>query len=282
LGVEDTLQVVSRVNAVFGFSVDGINVLNAEDFQAGRVLPFPKGDVTSYNPQAGLFYAVSESGKLHFTFARKTRLPSMKDRYSYRMGQAVPNPALREERSNNWEVGYSQLVGPSTYVDVALFWSDISNSTQRFFLQPNLFQFRNIGESRNAGAEFGVRSTVVKSLTLTANYTYLSRKNESNPTLIPVDTPRHKAYGSAGYRLLKRFSAIADLSYEANRWTQNDASRYLRVSPNAVVGIGGTASLYGGAELQAGVSNLFDRNYWIVDGYPESGRSAYVNLRYRF
>src|SRR5262245_8496208 len=280
-GVEDTVQLVSRTTAVFGFSVDGINVLNAENFSGGQILPFPKSDVTSYNPQAGIFYAVSESGKFHFTFARKTRLPTMKDRYSYRMGQAIPNPDLREEKSNNWEAGYSQLLGSSTYIDVAFFLSDISNSTQRFFLQPNLFQFRNIGESRNMGGEFAVRSTPVKSLTFLANYTYLSRKNESNPTLIPVDTPRHKVYSSATYRFLKRFTALADLTYEANRWTQNDASRYLRVSPFAVVGISGTADFYRGVELQVGVNNLFDRNYAIIDGYPEAGRAAYVNFRYR-
>ena len=35
-------------------------------------------------------------------------------------------------------------------------------------------------------------------------------------------------------------------------------------------------------QLQFGIGNLFDRNYFIVDGYPEAGRTAYVNLRYRF
>ena len=54
------------------------------------------------------------------------------------------------------------------------------------------------------------------------------------------------------------------------------------VSPFAVIGISGTAGFYRGIELQAGVNNLFDRNYAIVDGYPEAGRTAYVNLRYRF
>jgi iron complex outermembrane receptor protein len=198
------------------------------------------------------------------------------------MGQAIPNPDLKEERSNNWEAGYSHTIGSSTVVDVAFFRSDTTNSTQRFFLQPNLFQFRNIGESRNMGGELSIRSTVARSLTLTANYTYLSRRNESDPTLIPIDTPRHKMYSSAAYHFKKRFTALADITYEANRWTQNDASRYLRVSPYAVAGIGGTARVYRDGEVQVGVNNLFDRNYWIVDGYPEAGRTAYVNVRYRF
>jgi iron complex outermembrane recepter protein len=30
------------------------------------------------------------------------------------------------------------------------------------------------------------------------------------------------------------------------------------------------------------VKNLFDRNYYYQEGYPEPGRNWYVNLRYRF
>ena len=35
------------------------------------------------------------------------------------MGQAIPNPDLREERSDNLEVGYTQLMGLRTVVEVA-------------------------------------------------------------------------------------------------------------------------------------------------------------------
>jgi len=36
-----------------------------------------------------------------------------------------------------------------------------------------------------------------------------------------------------------------------------------------------------GVELQVGVANLFDRNYFRIEGYPEPGRAGYANLRYR-
>jgi outer membrane cobalamin receptor len=35
------------------------------------------------------------------------------------------------------------------------------------------------------------------------------------------------------------------------------------------------------AVVQAGVKNLFDRNYYYTAGYPETGRNWYVNLRYQ-
>lgn len=286
-GFEDTIRLGERTSAILGFSADHLQVLNAQNFQAGRVLPFPTNDIWAYNPQAGIFHAIGTSGKLHFTFARKTRLPTLKDRYSYRMGQAIPNPDLREERSNNWEVGYSHILGLRTSVEAALFRSDVSNQTQRFFVQPNVFQLRNLGDARYLGGEFGIRSNLTQAFLFTANYTYLSRTNES-AVILPgaprhlVDTPRHKVYSSATYRLHPRVTLLADLQYEAGRYTQNDGGTIRPASQFASVGIGAFARIYRNAEVQAGVNNLFDRNYFIVDGYPEAGRTAYVNLRYRF
>jgi iron complex outermembrane receptor protein len=34
-------------------------------------------------------------------------------------------------------------------------------------------------------------------------------------------------------------------------------------------------------DLHAGVLNVFDRNYELIEGYPEAGRIFFVNLTYR-
>lgn len=282
LGLEDTVQISARTSAILGLSADRLQVLNAEDFRAGQVLPFPLDDLWALNGQAGLFHAVSDSGRFRATFARKTRLPTIKDRYSYRMGLAVPNPGLMEEQSSNWEVGYSQLVGRSTYLEAALFASRVRGSIQRFFLQPNLWQWRNLGRARFLGSEFGLRTSPVASVTWTANYTYLTRKNLFDPGLIMVDTPRHKTYSAMVWQPARNLTLMADIHYEAGRFHQNEAGRFLRSSRFVNVGLGGTLRLSRAAELQTGIGNLFDRNYFLVDGYPEAGRNGYVNLRYRF
>ncbi len=49
-----------------------------------------------------------------------------------------------------------------------------------------------------------------------------------------------------------------------------------------MAGIGGTVRIFRGAELQIGLNNLLDRNYVLVQGYPEAGRNFYINGRYRF
>ncbi|MFC2584104.1 MAG: hypothetical protein ACFNVX_07785, partial [Lachnoanaerobaculum saburreum] len=34
--------------------------------------------------------------------------------------------------------------------------------------------------------------------------------------------------------------------------------------------------------VEAGISNLFDKNYEYAEGYPEEGRVFFANLRYKF
>ncbi len=281
-GFEDTVRINRKASAILGFSADRLQVLNAENLVAGVVVPFPKRDVWAYNPQAGLFYAVGEATKLHFTFARKTRLPTIKDRYSYRLGQAIPNPDLLEERANNWEVGSTQLLGRRTYLTASLFLSEVSNSTQRFFVQPNVFQLRNLGGARYLGGETGFRTSLTSSLQFSANYTYLSRRNQTMPSVIMLDTPRHKVYSAATCQWRSRLTLLADIVYEGGRWNANDAGSVQRAPSYAAVGMGGSVRLYRQVEVQAGINNLFDRNYFLVQGYPETGRSLYLNLRYRF
>ena len=37
-----------------------------------------------------------------------------------------------------------------------------------------------------------------------------------------------------------------------------------------------------GMSLQAGVKNLFDRNYDYTAGYPQEGRNWFFNVRYQY
>jgi iron complex outermembrane receptor protein len=33
--------------------------------------------------------------------------------------------------------------------------------------------------------------------------------------------------------------------------------------------------------VEAGINNITDRNYTLVEGYPEAGRNYFINLVYR-
>jgi iron complex outermembrane receptor protein len=46
--------------------------------------------------------------------------------------------------------------------------------------------------------------------------------------------------------------------------------------------LGTIVPIYVGFSAQAGIKNLFDKDYYYTAGYPEPGRSWYFNMRYRF
>lgn len=98
----------------------------------------------------------------------------------------------------------------------------------------------------------------------------------------PARYPAHKVYSAATYQWRNRFPLIADLLYEGSRWNANDGGRVLRAPSYAAVGLGGSVNRFHSAEAQTGIGNLFDRNYLLVQGCPETGRNLYINFRYRF
>lgn len=280
-GVQDTIQLGERLSAVLGFNADRLSSLNAQDFQEGRVLPFPRNSRGALNGQAGLFYTLGGSTKARFTFARKTRLPTMKDRYSYRLGVAVPNPDLGAETAAHWETGVSRLFGRVMLADLSLFWSEIGGLVQRDYLQPNLYQLRNLGDARHRGGEVSLRGSSWRGLAWDANYTFLDRRFLSAGDVTLIDVPRHSGTARVSYSPGRRISLQASLQAEAGRLFQNDAGRTGRVPGFAVPGLGALVRLHSRAGVLAGVNNPGDRFYFVGEGYPEAGRTLYVKLRFR-
>lgn len=286
-GFEDTIRLPKNLSLIAGFSVDTLEVKRAQDFQNGRISEYSLSGAgtTAFNPQIGMFYQINDTSRFRFTFSRKSRLPTIKDRYSYRMGQAIPNPGLRAERSNNFEAGYSQsfnIFGINNFAEGAVFYSDIRDLVQRFVISPTLFQLRNIAKAEHAGVELNLRSYFSNRIDTNLSYTYLNRKNETAPFTILTETPRHKLFGSLGYTPINKLRFQGVIQFEDGRYNLNEPGAIVRLSQFTTVDISTTYRFPHEIEIQGGVRNLFDRNYQLFEGYPEAGRNFFVNLRYFF
>ncbi len=98
----------------------------------------------------------------------------------------------------------------------------------------------------------------------------------------PTGTPKHRVIGTANIRLPRKIQILATARYESGTITTNDSGLIIPASKFATADLGGVVPIYSGLDMQAGVKNIFDRNYYYQEGFPEPGRSWYVNLRYRF
>jgi iron complex outermembrane receptor protein len=290
VGVEDTFLLGPKLSLVGGISGDWQATTRAQDFQKSQILDLLAtcrttgascGDAHGVNPQVGVFYSVP-TGLVRLTVARKTRMPSLKDRYSYKFGTAVPNPDLKAEHNATFEGGYQGTLGPKTSFQASIFYGRIDDLIQRFALQPNLSQLRNIGRASHAGFEWDARTRIVPRLDVGANYTYLRRKNLSDPLTPLVDAPRHKGRVSATGTVTSFLRVVAGVEFEAGRRTQNEAGTYLDVPSFATANLKGVWTIRGRVDAELGLLNAFDKSYWVADGYPEAGRTVLTTLRYKF
>jgi iron complex outermembrane receptor protein len=75
---------------------------------------------------------------------------------------------------------------------------------------------------------------------------------------------------------------MVSVDFEAGRETMNEAGRYFDVPSCAVLNAKVSWNVAGRLDVDLSGLNLTDRNYWVVDGYPESGRVVRLSASYRF
>jgi iron complex outermembrane recepter protein len=281
VGAEDTYVVSPRLSVVGGISGDWQATTVAESNENSVIVDQDKGSTSGVNPQLGVFFGVP-SGMLRATVSHKTRLPSIKDRYSYKLGTAIPNPDLKPERATTMEVGYQGTMGSKTALQASAFYSRINDLIDSVYVSTSVSQQQNIGRVSSKGIEADIRSRVVDHVELAANYSYLDRENLSDPSVPLTETPEHKAQASITVEPLRMIRVVGSVEFESGRLSENQAGHVFDVPSFAVFSAKASWAVYAGLDLDVTVANLGDRNYWITDGYPEAGRTLQLGVRWRY
>jgi iron complex outermembrane receptor protein len=311
-GIQDVIALWPTLRATVGISADRLNGLEAQDLSSDRtrVIPFQTqgicaaasstafdsctNHVWTYNPVGAMTYVSEAVGTLFVTAAHKSRFPTIRDRYSYKAGRAVPNPALSPERATTWTTGYSRAFAARTVAQIDVFHSEVRDEIENmFFLSPlcagggragagSCQQAVNVGFETHTGVNLTVRTTAVPRLTLDAHYSILRREIVGASGVFPTGTPTHHGDTTATARLPRETVVSLSARYQAGAVAMSDNGLQLPSASFTTIDIGGTRPIRSGVGVQAGVKNLLDRNYYYWEGFPESGRSAYVTLRYSF
>jgi len=202
IGLQDFVTILPNFTATGGISIDHLDGLRASDDQTYYAFVAPQCPTNTdpnnfkactphrwaYNPQVSLAYSFKDSGRLFFGFAQKSRFPSLKEMYSYRMGSGLPNPNLQTEHSNNWQIGYSRDFGAHTVAQLEFFRSDLKDAIE--FIPVPVSELpascgngayacsmnENASQETHEGVELRLHTTPVHRLTFDANYTYVNKK----------------------------------------------------------------------------------------------------------
>jgi iron complex outermembrane receptor protein len=287
LGMENEFRLLPSLTLLTGLSFNNRASIKAQNYNSTtkEITDYASNDNNAVNVQGGLQYRLNAVNSFNLAIARKTRFATTKDRYSYRLGTAIPNPDLEAEYTVNYELGYAGSFSNRLQVHAATFYSKINNtilSVSNVFFDNirNVWQsqLQNVGKSEYLGVEAGAEYPVLPSLKAGVNYTYIRRNNLTNPSVRFTDVPEHKVVGFLQYQLRSRFSIQANTEYNSDRYSTTygtKAGSFLLLNTSVMVHVWRYFSIEGG------INNMADRNYVLVEGYAEPGRNYFVNVAYR-
>ncbi len=286
IGLEDTITLNNRWSLLAGASYDWQIALEAQDYDSdtGDFSAFETQDASAFNPQVSLFYDVSDTSTAYVAMARKSRFPTLKDRFSYRFGTTVPNPGLDPEIATNYDVGYKMTKDRFTFQG-AVFLSDVEDYIQFVDIDDpddptsTIQQNQNVGKVYLYGVEANLTVRLKDNLDGGLSYTYTEWDNRSNDEKI-TGIPEHKINVFTHYCLWEKLDLTADATYYSGRFSSSNGVRETECF--TVVNFKAQYALFNGLAVEAGVNNLFDEDYEVDEGFPEEGVSFFTNLTYRY
>lgn len=276
--VEDNVSISKKLQVIPGVSYDMRQSDGADNYNSStkEITPFPSNNSRALNGQIGIFYEVNKNNRISITASNKTRFATMKDRYSYKMGIAIPNPDLKPENSVNYEIAYKASLFGKIKIQPALFYLKLHDVIMNIGnVQPGKAQMQNAGKAEFMGGDIDVGYTVIKNLKLNFNYTYLHRNNLTNSSLKFIDVPENKVFGCVVYKPAKIIEINICGEYNSPRYS---ASYGNKVSDYGLMNARVEVLIWKGISTELGMNNILDKNYAVCEGYPEAGRNYFGSL----
>lgn len=267
-----------------------------EEREARKVFRYNKATTRATNGLLEVIHDLNDNVEVFGSIAKKTRLPTLKDRYSARMDNALPNPDLKPESARHIELGLRGKPWADAYGEATVFYTGIRDEIQtattnvidcgkggKFACE----QAQNIGKTRHRGIELSLEQSLGEQWRLGGAYTYLKRDNLSDSSVKLTDTPTHKLFAHASWLPIERLELQVNLDAEKGRSigyreAKGTPDSYPTLSGFAVAGFKSTYTIQDGLSVEAGIRNINNKNYEYSDGYPMPGRTWFAGANYSF
>ncbi|MBN8715811.1 MAG: TonB-dependent receptor [Xanthomonadales bacterium] len=284
LALEDTIALGGDYTLRLGAS--------HEQRDAKEVYYWPTGKTSANNALVELQRDLGGHGQLFASVSHKTRFPTIKDRYSARMGRALPNPDLKPETARHLELGWRGEPWSDAQLEASLFYIRINDLIQDAIVASNQCgstvcnQAQNIGKASNRGVELSLQQRFGERGEVGAAYTWMDRDNLGDPAVPLTNSPRQRLFAYTQWAFSSRWKALTTAEAEQGRIVNyagpGNQGGFLRLGGYATFSAKLVWSPLDGLDIEAGGRNLGDRWYELVEGYPMPGRTWFANVSYRF
>ncbi|HMN37726.1 MAG TPA: TonB-dependent receptor [Hyphomicrobium sp.] len=289
VALENTFRATSRIDIISGISYDWRNLQKAEDYANNAYVHYELKDSDAFNWQNAVVYRYTDTETLHASVSDRTRFPTIFERFSSRFGGSTSNPGLRPEEATNYEIGWSTAFAPRSLFATAAFYSDVQDIIQPVPIRaPDgtfINQSQNVGSGHYYGAEASIDYAISPQMLVGGNITWVHRdvSNPNNPSFELTGLPEIKGIAYMTYRFTDAWSVTPSVEFASERWTVTaDGSLYYKTGAFGLLNFQTEYEFTENTSLMLTARNILDENYILTDGYPEAGRTFYVNMRARF
>ncbi len=239
-------------------------------------------------PQIGFRYNIDNEFNIKGNTGKYVREPSFYERFGDR-GFIIGNKDLKEERGTNLDLGIEFNYKPGTSMIQNIFFSYVFFRSQVDDIITYIYDARGVGrainvsESEIKGAEVETSITMLKWLTLSANYTY-------QDCIVTKSKIQYQENKYLPGRFMHSLRGIAKISFSfiSIYYEQIYESGLYYDSPNLndapdknEINMGSTVN-YGDFSLILEAKNLTNSNYEDFNGFPQPGRAYYATIKYTF
>ena len=282
LGIEDTFSISAQWQLLAGIGYDIQSADDIFDTNTAYQEMLKKETRSAISPEMALIYTLEGAGKIRASIARKTYMPSMKDRYSRRFNSYVPNSDLDNEIATHYELGYFAQNGALSY-SVNAYYSVVDDAIQSvvYDAAAGLSQNQNVGTFEHTGAEFDLNYRS-DAFDVGGNYSYIAVKNVDKPEVKRTDTPRHQLFAYVDVPLVAGVSLYGDMRWREGTYDQIADMSYEVLPTFVTFDLKAHYAFDALFSAEIGVKNLSDRLVQYDYGFPAAGREFFANVNYTF
>jgi iron complex outermembrane receptor protein len=283
LGIEGTYRASGNFSVIAGIGFDRMDPGRFFDTNKDQNVTAGAAQ-NAINPQIALLHHGEEGGTLRASISQKTHLATMKERYSRKLGYAVANPDLGEERATHYELAYT-IAKEGLSLGTSLYYSRVSDAIQSVYFDTlegtDRTRNENIGDFGHTGFELELgylRGNLQSGL----SYAFIDIDNLDDGEERMIRIPKHEFFAYAEYALTTPLSFYANLRFRDGAYSQDGKGNYLEVPSFTTFDLKLRYRMSSGFEAEAGVKNVTDEDYGYDLGFPEPGREFFATLAYRY
>lgn len=279
--VEGKMPLGKQLNLSGGFAGSLVVPDLAQDWDSvnSTVTNFATSVAGGVDGQLILNWKITENHAAAFKLGHRTRLPTMKDRYSYRLGKALPNPGLDPERVWRGALSYQGKPHRNLKISVETYLDDARDFVQEVDVTASEYQLQNTGRVVFYGGSILLNWTPLPWFGVQLHGGALNWWREADQISVVG-----RSHWEAGWQLhfapVQKLRLLVTGRLIDERTSSDDATRK---TERAVVWDSSVSwNIDFGLRVQCSVRNIGDKLFAFDEGYPMPGREYALEAVWKY